>query len=398
MGSYYELAVGDFVVDTGKNYVPDHVIIPFQEKDLDTETGRSDDCEPYVYRATARTVARRLDLLGYTARAAKRAYVEGYAGLEEWQHKYVPADLASSTGFETWCSLARQALAAAREKNHLVVHEVEDERLKFMLGGSDKYVEDNYLGFVRAHPLSVLRAVLSLVTEEEPVTLDLTDLVAGGWVKEDGLHDGEEKEPVIVLTEGKSDSRLLRSTLDVLAPEFGKYISFIDFETANAKGGTDELVQFVRMFIGCGIRNRIVVLFDNDAAGHEALQRLLEAKLPAHVFAMTLPPLESARAYPTLGPEGPSTADINGRACSLELYLGQDVLLDRDGKLLPVRWTGFNDKLQRYQGQVTNKSAVQKRFDEKLTQATRDGSLQSTLDFAGVTTIFDAIFSAVGER
>lgn len=45
---------------------------------------------------------------------------------------------------------------------------------------------------------------------------------------------------------------------------------FIDYETANPQGGTDHLIQFVKMFVGCGIPNRIVVLFDNDAAGHQA--------------------------------------------------------------------------------------------------------------------------------
>jgi len=31
MGSFYELAVGGFVVEQGKNYVPRNVIVPFQE-------------------------------------------------------------------------------------------------------------------------------------------------------------------------------------------------------------------------------------------------------------------------------------------------------------------------------------------------------------------------------
>jgi len=30
MGSFYELAVGGFVVEQGKNYVPRNVFVPFQ--------------------------------------------------------------------------------------------------------------------------------------------------------------------------------------------------------------------------------------------------------------------------------------------------------------------------------------------------------------------------------
>lgn len=398
MGSYYELAVGAFVVETGKNYVPDHVFAPFQEHDLDRTIGRDEDDEPYVYRTTARIAVRRLDLLGFTKQASSAAFVEGYATLDDDERKYVPAALGEASGFDTWRSLMRQALAAARDDNHLIAHEVSDDRLKFILGGSEDYLVDSYLGFVRGDPLAVLRAVLDLVIDDETVSFNLTDLVAGGYVKPEDLDDVDQKEPRIVVTEGKSDSRLLRSSLEVLAPEFGSYVSFIDFESANAKGGTDELVQFVRMFIGCGIKNRILVLFDNDAAGHEALGRLIETKLPPHVFAMTLPVLEAARAYPTLGPDGASIADVNGRACSLELYLGGDVLLDRGRQAPSCSVDRFNEKLRRYQGQIASKSHVQRRYEEKLTQAKVNPSSRDALDFSGVTTIFEAIFSAVADR
>lgn len=47
-------------------------------------------------------------------------------------------------------------------------------------------------------------------------------------------------------------------------------------------------------------------IFDNDAAGHEALASLKSIALPSNIRAITLPDLEFARDYPTIGPHGQS--------------------------------------------------------------------------------------------
>lgn len=392
MGSYYELVIGHFLADTAKASLPEYAMMPFRPDDR--VKAKSEEERPHIYKSDVTTVGRRLDLLGFSVPAARRAFEKGVGRLDDEQRESWPDELLAPDGFDAWLDAMKIAVDAARRLEHVEASETTDERLRFMLRW-----EEHMFGFPFGAPEVVLRAILTASSPDDEVTLDFNDLVTGGYlVVDEHFWSLEGQQPLIIVTEGKSDSRLLRLSLKILHPEFERFFTFIDFETANAKGGTDELVQFVRMFIGCGIRNRIVVLFDNDAAGHEALQRLLEAKLPSHVFAMTLPTLESAKSHPTLGPDGPSTADINGRACSLELYLGRDVLLDREGQMLPVRWAGFNDKLQRYQGQILNKSAVQKRFDEKLTAAARDLSSKATRDFDGIRAIFDAVFAAVGAR
>jgi hypothetical protein len=83
---------------------------------------------------------------------------------------------------------------------------------------------------------------------------------------------------------------------------------------------------------------------------------------------MRLPDLDMARAYPTYGPEGESEADINGRSVSIELFLGRDVLTF-DGELAPVQWTSYVPSMKAYQGEVTRKADIQKRFREKVRMA-----------------------------
>jgi hypothetical protein len=399
MGSYYELSIAHFVMDTGKAHLPEYVMIPFRREDnsprgYDSPLDGEREQRQHVYRADAETIGRRLDLLGFSLPTARRAYTRGLARVSSEERAGWPERLAGPNGFDEWLDAMKSAINAARRLEHVIAHETTDQRLTFMLSW-----DDHMLGFPLGQPELVLRAILAVAEPSDEVVLDFHDLVAEGYVADDdNLWVLDAQQPMIVVTEGKSDSRLLGSSLRLLHPGLARFLAFIDFETVNARGGTDELVQFVRMFIGCGIRNRIVVLFDNDAAGNEALQRLLEARLPDHVFAMTLPPLESARTYPTLGPAGPSPADINGRACSLELYLGDDVLRDASGERLPIRWTGFNDRLQTYQGQITDKSGVQKRFSEKLREAAADPTAQARFDFAGVRAIFQAILFAVAAR
>jgi hypothetical protein len=77
---------------------------------------------------------------------------------------------------------------------------------------------------------------------------------------------------------------------------------------------------------------------------------------------MTLPRSEVGSAYPTTGPQGTTIMDVNGLACSIELYLGRAALTTSTGELSPVRWTGYNAKMSRYQGAVEGKSGIVDRF------------------------------------
>jgi hypothetical protein len=44
--------------------------------------------------------------------------------------------------------------------------------------------------------------------------------------------------------------------------------------------------------------------------------------------------------------------DANGLTGGIEMYLRRAALIGEDGKLRPVRWTGQNQKLRRYQGAI----------------------------------------------
>ena len=167
-----------------------------------------------------------------------------------------------------------------------------------------------------------------------------------------------ENAPRIVLTEGSTDGAVLKAALALLYPHLEGYYSFLDFESTRAAGGAGHLVSVVKAFAGAGITNRIIALFDNDTAAREAVRALQTVRLPPNFAVRHYPDLELLRAYPTLGPGGLTTLDVNGLAASIELYFGKDVLSDGQGGMIPVRWKGYSDALRNDQGEVGNKGRL----------------------------------------
>jgi hypothetical protein len=201
----------------------------------------------------------------------------------------------------------------------------------------------------------------------EPTKLwaDFTYLIESESETKESIF-GEDEVPspsgkITLLTEGVTDSRILSASLNEFYPEARDLYSFVDFEGFKVEGGASPLARLLRGFAGAGLTDRYIAIFDNDAAGHEALASLKSVALPSNIRAIPLPDLEFAHDYPTIGPTGKVNADINGAAVSIELFLGRDALI-RDGKLRPVRWSQWNSKAERYQGEIEGKPDVSGRY------------------------------------
>jgi len=84
--------------------------------------------------------------------------------------------------------------------------------------------------------------------------------------------------------------------------------------------------------------------------------------------------------------------DINGCACSIELYLGEAALTGEDAVLMPVQWKGYESKLKRYQGELLDKKRVEQRYLDAL-------NIPESLDDANpasMRAVLQTIFSALG--
>ncbi len=162
-------------------------------------------------------------------------------------------------------------------------------------------------------------------------------------------------------------------------------------------GGAAVLGQLVKSFAAARLANRIVAVFDNDTAAQVVIETLSHLKLPDNMRVFRLPDLKLAETYPTLGPTGISTMNVNGLACSIELFLGEEVLRGLDGNMVPVQWTGFESKLRRYQGELVNKAEVQERFQRKLACCESSPKHIANFDWSGLHHIIHILRGAFSE-
>jgi hypothetical protein len=157
----------------------------------------------------------------------------------------------------------------------------------------------------------------------------------------------------------------------------------------------------VRAFASAGIANRVVVVFDNDTAAADALRIISSDTLPSQIQVIHYPALDTAKKYPTLGPptikhpEGSvSLSDVNGLACSIELYLGKDILVREDGTFYPVQWKSFIPGMNRYQGEIVSKESIHDAFRAKYVIALQDKDQIKDQDWGSLRLIIDAICAA----
>jgi hypothetical protein len=370
--------------------LPDSLVSVFTEDDRAPSIAQEeqDDDHPteYRYEATVEVIRDRLEIMGYTAAQWREE-------LEEFRQFKLAETEALITKVEDEGRPSSRALRTA-----LILKQSTPERwintLMAMLWNRwgarpcakswalEKALSDGEYGPIQIpfeDTLSLLRAAIDLHEDTETVRFEFSNAVWNEDVdpvttftqnaKDSLFGRAQAVEKIIVLTEGKADSRILHTSLERLYPHLKHMYSFLHHSAFKAQGGTGELERLARGFAGAGISNRVVVLFDNDTAGVAAAQRLSRAELPGNFRILTLPELEMARSYPTIGPTGPAVADVNGRACGIELYCGQKALTGEDGELCPIQWTGYDSGMKRYQGEPLEKEKIKERFYKILEHA-----------------------------
>lgn len=388
--------VGSLEILTGKSNLDPQITAFFAESDrsrIRRAPGRR-GFTSFAYSVPSAQMRSRLNLCGVPEAAARRAFDAGIrqrieeatdpSNMEQEDSYTKPVDeevrVLRTWTYDKWLFNARNIIQKGYKPffNEPKGHQrlTQSERLILQAHNGNAL----HLGFPWTDPAILLRAFCDAAPDAE-VVLDFEELVLGGHLSAKTKHTQIAKEflaashlqfaPVIILTEGKTDARYLEWAMTALHPRLAHMFSFLDFSAANNEGGTGALAASVKAFAASHVQARIVALFDNDAAGHVAIKTL--PKLPKNIAVSALPDYSFLKRYPTLGPKN-EKMNVNGRAASLELYLGRDVLkLGRT--LMPVRWTGFERRVKRYQGELIDKHEVHRKAELKLREAASTGRL-----------------------
>jgi hypothetical protein len=364
-----------------------------------------DDFRVIYYEAGPSAIRDRLDLFGYTIDAARRVF-------EEW--RLLEIEQQESFDLKEFAEQHAQDVQRLRELtadqwmtflrtisvDNLSWREAEKNKDSFMRVMLKH--DEAWYGYSGPDWLVGLRLAVEACPDLGTFVYDVTELVEGKFIDPDdddieriighGAAEFHARGRVIILTEGRMDAAVLAGALDLLHPHLRDYYSFMDF--AEFGGGAGQLANLIRAFAGAGIVNRVIALFDNDAAGRAAMRTLKRSRLPEHMVVMALPDLAAVSEYPTLGPTGPSCMDVNGMAASIELYFGDDTLRDPAGLRPAIQWTGYERSVGTYQGELIGKAEVQARFQEKLTRARSDADFFKKTDWSGIRLILSRVFTA----
>ena len=414
MGSYAVLNVLGGTVLYSKSHVPPELIIIFRDGDkrVSPVTHGEETNYEVCYRISAAKLAARLDAMGFTMERVRKHFseqvdltVKSLIDDFEREESHPEVQFFKEYGYDLWESGLRNHLRnSLPQSNEAVPYQKRYDSVEAFIRYDDK--EEFHLGFpFRGDVKLFVRATLACVPPDVDVTLDISDLVSSGYIDEnenlvaDAIEQISEDylvgAKVIVLTEGSSDSRILRRTMRLLYPHLIEYYSFLNFETANVRGGAPSLVDIVKSFIGSGIVNRTIALFDNDAAAISHMKQLTNIrKVPSNIRITRLPDIEIAENYPTFGPQGQQIQNVNGLAAGIELYFGRDLLTQADGELIPVQWINFEHGIDKYHGVVREKQALHDRYEKKLQECESNEALIEQRDFLAMKSVCKHIFSA----
>lgn len=351
-----------------------------KSRGLNAYDGYEDDGDDFsimLFARNAKELKDRLRVLGYSEEAF-RSFLQEVASYDT-----TFSDTSDARVNEYRAKTAKEAQGLV--DTYISNQKLSDENNKKLL----EYLEYNS-GFALYYNLKD-------VDDSSNVTLDISEFAYEGWYDDSMLEINEVAEniqrssaPPIVLTEGVFDRKVLKESVELLYPHLTNYIKFLDTDY-KTEGGAGMLVKTLKSFAAAGISNRIVAIFDNDTAAYNAISSLRNVSLPANYRIMHYPDIELGNNYPTLGPQGSVDMNINKLAGAIELYLGNDALLDDQGNYRPVQWTGYVGKLAKYQGELLDKSKIQDKFLDKLKAAKRDSSTIETQDWSGIKAIIESI-------
>jgi hypothetical protein len=379
MGSMIHLAVGRLEIDWGKNEgFRDHSALFQGERDVSDVpyyyAGEDDGTDfegekkwkPVIEHKEGlskplRLVVDRLKLLGHTYAQCEKefAFLARLNNFDDTRFTFAALrdllaaiDVTSLSadygeGGEDFGKFFRREIAPRLGLDALI----QDDRMAFH---SISEAMENLSAYTVLHLLARNPHAVSL-----PVQWAFNDIDTGGYARrEDFVRTLDPRERFLIVTEGSSDATILRHALNLLRPHIADFFDFVDMEEGYPFSGTGNVFRFVQGLISIAVQNKILVLFDNDAEGLANYRRCAALNVPANMRILSLPDQAAFKAFSTVGPDGERISDINGRAAAIECYLDLD-------KRARVRWTGYNQAIGAYQGELDGKTRYMRAFLEQ---------------------------------
>lgn len=390
MGSMITLGIGEMEVDWGKNWHFNdysNLFLPSDKKDIPYYY--ADNIVEYKqgYSRKLNKVKERLELLGYSKHNLQYIFQRVKDNYPDY---YPPIPLSFDDFLNIFSNVNIADYKNSFEEGDYSLGEYTLEHilnnklfapLKQHL--SDDLISDYSHLFENIDINFLLRLLM-----ENPRNLDLdlewrtADVVKGGYVDEGGIYAGiNDSDKFLIVTEGSSDTFIIKKSLELLKPDILDFFTFIDMEDNYPFTGTGNLYRFCQGLSSIKIQNKVLVIFDNDLEGVSNFDKVRKLKLPKNMGVMKLPDSKCFDNFLTVGVSGESQQNINGRAVAIECFLD----FVKTGKsTYRVRWTNYIKEYNDYQGSLEDKDSYVAPF-KKLRSKTG-------YDFSKLEILVEAIY------
>ncbi|MFV5507235.1 HEPN/Toprim-associated domain-containing protein [Acinetobacter sp. 197] len=419
MGSWTELMLEDMPLFHTKSYVHPELMLIFRESDKKvfdrkcSERSRlvwgnlsdSEYEEAFEYQCKLKLIKERLNLFGFNFEDiknkfdfVKNEYIDqNYSLLIEEKPFSDYIKKLDSLSFDDYCSYLIYFY-----QNRYILNDSSNEIFNLL----NKEITHDKEVFTFSYDIREIIVLFShLLTGEERIIQDLTEVTNAGYydIESNVVKNCEElisksskpSEQIYIFTEGSTDRFILEESLKILFPHLYDFFEFIDYQASSLDGGAHILTKMVKAFVGAKMPNKILAIYDSDTAALESLNLLSKITLPSNIKVTKYPDFDLLKNYPTLGPNGQFTQDIYSKAASIELYVGRDCITDQiTSEYYPIIWRSFNDGLNQYQGEISNKKRIFENFKDKIKSKNYDNP---QYDWSGLTLIWKHIFKLVGE-
>lgn len=387
MGSIITLGVGELELDWGKNFgFRDYskLFLPTDKKNIKYYYADNEVVVKPGYSSSLAKVKNRLELLGYSLKT-----LSGH--LKDHNNVYPDYLKVPNVSFEILL-LIFSRINISDYKNtlelgdydlgeYVMEHIFQNETFKDLREHID--IKDKDVGsyFENLDPLFTLRLLM-----ENPTNLEMNlewrtqDVIDGGWTNDKEIFVGvQENEKFLIVTEGSSDTFIIKKSLELLKPDILDFFTFVDMEDNYPFTGTGNLFRFCQGLTSIRIQNKTLVLFDNDLEGVDKFKKTSKLNLPHQMRIMKLPVIDDFSSFPTIGPTGETIEDINGKAVAIECFLD---LRNTNPK---IRWTNYSSEFDAYQGSLENKDDYVRKFKSVRTN-------NSSYDFSKLIILLDEIY------
>lgn len=386
MGSMITLGIGKMELDWGKNNVfNDHSCL-FQKEDIKIVPYYYSDNEIEYKEGFSKnimSVRRRLDLLGYSLYEIEELFNEELAMFKQLCSSSTP--ITFHDFYNTVINVDIQNINMASDEydsdydlgeyvRKCVIHEIKDlSNFPYYDAYDIGYFLENLDPYITLRILSENKNNHNL-----DVIWRFKDVVENGWnLEKDIIPKLTTQEKILIVTEGSSDTDIIKKSINRLYSDIADFFDFIDMEQNYPFTGTGNLKNFVKGLSKINILNKILVILDNDTAGISVYNDIKTIDLPNNLNVITLPNYKDFDNFKCKGPQGDSLENINGKAVSIECFLDHSSIDDE----IYIRWTSFNDKLIQYQGNIEPKNLLIKSFHQYYKQEYDFTKLKYLVDY-----------------